>query len=247
MAKESICMIYFLIPVFNEEVNIPVLAANLKKYGTESSFFVFSDDGSIDRSRQAIAEEFGMHSFVILGDGSNHGPGHAFQLGFEWILNHASDSDKIVTLEADNTSDLDILPIMLTLVELKYDLVLASPYAQGGGFSQTSALRKLLSFFANMIFRLAFDIKVLTLSSFYRVYRVSIVRQVKSRFGRVIAEKGFLCMLEILVKIIATRGNIIEVPMILHSDKRAGKSKMKMLRTSMEYVRFLLLSRILRK
>lgn len=233
-------MTYFLIPVFNEEQNLVLLYENLTKASPQSSFYVFSDDGSTDQSAKVIKTRFEGRQFVILGDGSNHGPGHAFQVGFDWILAHAQDSDKVVTLEADNTSDLDILPVMLTLADLKYDMVLASPYAQGGGFSRTTWLRKILSFIANMILRLIFDIKVLTLSSFYRVYRVTLLKHVNDRFGVITGEEGFLCMLELLLKVISVRGQIIEVPMLLHSDKRAGKSKMKLIRTSLDYLRFLL-------
>jgi dolichol-phosphate mannosyltransferase len=232
---------YFLIPVFNERENIPVLTQNLTHALPDPAFFVFSDDGSTDGSAQAIAECFMGLPHVLLGDGKNYGPGHAFNVGFEWILGHSQgDDDRVVTVEADNTSELELLPVMLTLSRMKYDMVLASPYAQGGGFSRTTWLRKVLSFIANMILRLIFDIKVLTLSSFYRVYRVSLLRHVKDRFGAIISEGGFICMLELLVKAISVHGQIIEVPMVLHSDKRTGKSKMKLIKTSLEYVRFLL-------
>ncbi|MEJ0055047.1 MAG: glycosyltransferase [Bacteroidota bacterium] len=98
-------------------------------------FYVFSDDGSTDRSKEILHSLFKNNQFAVLGDGSNSGPGFAFNKGFEWILSHSkSDADRIVTLEADNTSDISILPKMVTIAELGYDLVLASVYAQGGGF-----------------------------------------------------------------------------------------------------------------
>jgi dolichol-phosphate mannosyltransferase len=237
-------MIYFLIPVFNEEENIPALADNLIGADATPCFFVFTDDGSSDRSCEVIKQKLSGQKYVLLGDGKNHGPGHAFNVGFNWILEHSANSeDLVVTLEADNTSDINILSTMIILAKQGFDLVLASPYAQGGGFSKTSWLRKTLSFVANMVFRLIFDIKVLTLSSFYRVYRIPVLRAIKAKSGQCIEQLGYLCMLEILVKALHQKARIIEVPMMLHSDKRAGKSKMKLWKTSMAYLRFLLTSK----
>ena len=56
------------------------------------------------------------------------------------------DNDKVVTVEGDNTSDLEILPVMLANSKMGFGLVLASVYAQGGGFDKTSAFRKIISF-----------------------------------------------------------------------------------------------------
>ena len=169
----------------------------------------------------------------------NTGPGDSFNKGFEWILQQSSsDSDIIITLE-ETIPDLAILPDMLAISGLGYDLVLASVYAQGGGFVKTSLARRLLSFFANMFFRTIFNVKILTLSSFYRIYHVSLVKAIKSRYQVIIEEKGYISMLEILLKAISLKTRIIEVPMILNTDKRRGKSKMKRLKTALSYLNFL--------
>ena len=143
-------------------------------------------------------------------------------------------------MEGDNTSDISILPHMIKISEMGYDLVLASAYAQGGGFEKTSLIRKIISFFANMLFRAFFNIKVLTLSSFYRVYKITLIKSIKIAYGSIIREKGFICMLEILIKAIHVHAKIIEVPMLLKSDQRKGKSKMKLITNTLSYLRFLL-------
>ena len=236
-------MIYFLIPVYNESANLDLLTRHLKSVlPARIKFYVFSDDGSSDNSVEVIKKFFQEeNNFIVLGDGSNHGPGYAFNTGFEWILQHSKDSnDLIVTLEADNTSDISILPNMIAISEMGFDLVLASVYAQGGGFEKTSFFRKLLSFGANLFLRFAFDISVLTLSSFYRVYKIDILRKVKTKYTPIMQEKGFISMIELLIKIIRCEGKIIEHPMKLYSSKRMGKSKMKILKTSISYIRFLI-------
>jgi len=234
--------IYFLIPVFNEEKNLESLAGDLQKCLPEvKKKYIFSDDGSTDNSIAMLHRLFASHDYIILGDGKNHGPGHAFNSGFEWILKDSiSEEDKIITLEADNTSDLSILPVMFTLSELNYDLVLASVYSQGGGFDKTSFFRKLLSAIANICLRSVFNIKVQTLSSFFRIYHVQLIKSIKEKHHRIIIEHGFLCMIEILLKAIKVNAKIIEVPMMLRSQKRKGKSKMKITGTMFSYIRFLM-------
>lgn len=235
-------MLYFLIPVYNEENNLAELKKSLLSYAMSyNKYYVFSDDGSTDGTIETIKKLFQGLDFVVLSDGKNHGPGNAFNVGFNWILDHSKDdTDRIVTMEADNTSDIKILEPMLSISELGFDLVLASVYAQGGGFDKTSFMRKFYSLLANFIFRFIFDIKILTLSSFYRVHNIATVRKIKTSFSHIIEEKGFIAMLEVLLKAVSVNARIIEVPMVLHSSKRMGKSKMKIFRTFMDYMAFII-------
>lgn len=239
-------MVYFLIPVYNEAASIPDLSLSLKKVlPKEVKHFVFVNDCSTDGTLEMLNKNFDSDQITILSNTANSGPGYSFNKGFEFLLTLSKDDhDLIVTLEGDNTSDLGILPTMHSLAkDWKYDLVLASVYAQGGGFSKTSIFRKLISFIANQLLRFIFGIKVLTLSSFYRIYTVSIIKAIKIQYGKIITENGFICMLEILIKSIRIGTKIIEVPMILNSDKRIGKSKMKIIKTSIRYFHFLLTKR----
>ncbi|MBL0103650.1 MAG: glycosyltransferase [Bacteroidetes bacterium] len=233
-------MNYILIPVFNESQNIPNLYEELKTVVSGKDYLiVFSDDGSSDNTGEVIKSTFASLPFYIVGDGINRGPGAAFNAGFEYILSQSKSSDDVViTLEADCTSDITLLPKMIAINKLGFNLILASVYAQGGGFSKTTFMRKLISSLANLMFRFLFDIKILTLSSFYRLYSVDLLRRIKEKNGQIITEAGFICMLEILVKAIFQEAKIIEIPMMLHSDKRKGKSKMKIMKTSWQYLKF---------
>jgi dolichol-phosphate mannosyltransferase len=237
-------MIYFIIPTYNEALNIPNLRISLKDYaGREDAFFVFSDDCSSDGTIEIISEHFESENLKILKSKTNQGPGNAFNKGFDWVLdNYSNKDDVVITMEADCTSDIGILETMILLNKQGYHLVLASIYAQGGNFYKTSIFRRLISFTANLILRLVFDIKVLTLSSFYRVYAIEKLLALKNKHNEIITQKGFLCMLEVLIRFIRINAKVIEVPMIMKSDKRKGKSKMKILKTSLEYMWYILKS-----
>jgi len=234
-------MIYILIPIYNEAENLSDLAETLLGNMIEhDKTYVFVDDGSKDGSPEKVKEVFAGQKVHVLQNPGNQGPGYSFNAGFNYILDdlHASSQDIVITMEGDNTSDISILPVMIDLHGHGFDLVLASPYAQGGGFDETTFFRKLTSFSANLLLRLWFDVKVLTLSSFYRIYSVSLLHEMRDKYGVLIKETGFISKVEILVKAIRIKTKIIEVPMILNSKKRKGKSKMKVARTMMSYLRF---------
>jgi len=235
-------MIYFVIPTYNESANILTLSTSLQNSIPEyEKFYLFIDDFSTDETIKCINQYFEHTSFAIIEKKRNVGPGDSFNLGFEWILMHSkNENDRVVTIEADNTSDISILKNMIVISNLGYDLVLASIYIQSGGFIKTSFFRKIISFTANMIFRTIFDIKVSTLSSFYRVYHLSVLDRIKKKNGTIISQIGFISMLEILIKAIRVDAKIIEVPMKLNSNNREGRSKMKVFKTSLEYLKFLL-------
>jgi len=239
-------MNFFLIPVYNEFQNLDLLFENLNGFNTnQDKFYVFVDDCSTDQTVEKLNTLFKNENFHIIKKEKNGGPGDSFNLGFEWILqNSKNESDLIITMEGDNTSDIELLPKMVSISQLGFDLVLASVYAQGGGFDKTSIFRKILSFFANMFFRLFFNLKILTLSSFYRVYTVILLKRIKSQYEIIISEPGFISMLEILLKSVKCQANIIEVPMLLKSKNRIGKSKMKIFKTGVTYLKFLFSARI---
>lgn len=236
-------MIYFVIPVFNESPNIQGLAANLKQLlPGEEKHVVIVDDGSTDDTVDMVGKHFAGVPHTLLKNPVNSGPGYSFNSGFSFVLDRADTNlDLVVSMEGDNTSDLSILPLMKELAsKWNYDLVLASVYAQGGGFSKTSFFRKLISVSANQIMRIVFGINVLTLSSFYRVYRPGLLQKMRQQHTPLVAEKGFLCALELLLKSIQANARIIEVPMVLKMEERKGKSKMKVIRTASRYSVFLL-------
>lgn len=235
-------MIVFLVPTYNEEENIPLLYRNLKKASEgKDAHYLFVDDCSSDQTIAVIRSHFSAHEVTVIEKKENEGPGDSFNRGMKHILETYPDKrPSVVTLEADNTSDLGILPEMLMLLDYGYELILASVYAQGGGFSKTSLWRKIISFTANMLLRTVYEIKVQTLSSFYRVYSFGLLERLHKNYDEIIQEKGFISMLEILLKSISLKARVVEIPMVLRSDAREGKSKMKVFKTARRYIHFLL-------
>ena len=234
-------MIYLLFPLFNEESNIENLFLDIQKISAKLDIKIwFVDDGSTDGTVTAIHKYFTGLNYDVLPLGGNYGPGMAFNEGFKKIIHEEPSDDSIViTMEADATSDIGILDKMIAISYLDFDVVLASVYAQGGGFEKTSVFRLLLSRTANLMIKTLYGIKVNTYTSFYRVYKIETLRKIYTlKKGQITNETGFICKLDILRSAIKTKASIIEVPVKLMTSRRQGKSKMIISRTMMEYLRY---------
>ena len=235
--------LFVVVPVFNEEPNIPTLFSSFALLAEEMKDrlevqFVLVDDASRDRTVDAARESAGPLDLVVLSHDINRGPGAAFATGFAYLATLLESSDWVITMEGDNTSRRELINQMFVRAAEGFDVVLASPYMYGGGFTQTSFLRKLLSSGANLVVKDLLDIQgILTVSSFFRLYRGGTILRMQHVFGSGIVERrGFESMVEMLMKMTMLRLAISEVAMRLDSSLRKGKSKMKIMRTIVGYL-----------
>lgn len=232
-----------VVPVYNESPNMATLfeAFHFLKNELSDQFsvsFVLVDDGSSDdtvNQAQRLAADLDLQ---VLSHGINKGPGAAFATAFAHLDGQLTMHDWVITMEGDNTSRHELVKQMLTRSREGYDIVLASPYMYGGGFTQTSFLRKLLSSGANLLVKDLLEIQgILTVSSFFRLYRGDALLRMQRMFGPGILERtGFESMVEMVMKMTMLRLSISEVAMQLDSSRRKGKSKMKILKTIKGYL-----------
>jgi dolichol-phosphate mannosyltransferase len=127
---------------------------------------------------------------------------------------------------------------MFKRAEEGYDVVLASPYMYGGGITNTSALRVFISHIANAFVKEFLGVHgIITVSSFFRLHRGSVLLKLQTYYGpRVVERRGFESMIEALLKMMYLKTTISEVPMLLDTNLRVGKSKMKIMRTVLGYL-----------
>ncbi len=236
--------LFVLVPVVDEAPNIPRLLGNLSRLAGDlrdemECRALFVDDGSTDGTGDRIRREPASLPVEVLRHDTNLGPGRAFATGFRHLASHLTDADWVATMEGDNTSKVDTLRQMLVRRREGFEVVLASPYMYGGGISQTSALRVVLSHGANGLVKELLGIRgILTLSSFFRLYSAPVLKRVQARYGDGILEtSGFECMVELLAKLIQAGATISEVAMPLDGSQRLGQSKMKVMRTIGGYLR----------
>jgi dolichol-phosphate mannosyltransferase len=234
--------LFFVIPALDERANLPALSERLRAAAAaceRPSTLILVDDGSTDGTGDAAPASFAPLPCRVVKHPTNLGVAAAFRTGFAAALEQATDDDLVVTLEADNTSDIGRLPDLVRIAEGGTDLVLGSCYAPGGGVEGTGLYRHVLSGGANTMIKAWFGLWGLhTFSSFYRVYRAQALREVfAASGGDPLSEGGFSSVVELLVRMHAMGHGIEEVAVVLRSSQRQGKSKMRVMRTIGGYFR----------
>jgi dolichol-phosphate mannosyltransferase len=239
----------FIVPAYNEEQNLAKLFVAIETAARDAGKqyrVVVVNDGSRDGTVAMVERYARTMPLVLLSQPRNMGVGPAFDRGFRHALDDLEKDDLLVTMEADNTSDLGILPELFQLVESRgCDVALASCYAPGGAVVGAGYLRRMLSAVGNGLLRVTFPVSVRTWSSFYRVYRGEAIKACYDVYGsRLMEEAGFVCMVEMLLKMQALGLKMAEVPMVLRPQNRVGSSKMKVLRNIIDYFRIMYRYRI---
>jgi dolichol-phosphate mannosyltransferase len=235
-------VIRFVIPVYNESENIANLMADLGPRARElGARIIFVDDGSTDGTAEIIeAHRQDLHLAVVRHE-VNRGLGTAINSGLRAALGESSDNDAIVTIEGDNTSDLDDLPRMLAQFNQGADVVLASVYAPGGRIVGVAPWRLAASKAVSNSFRYVGGLKdIHTLSSLYRVYRAGTLRRAAETYGwLLVREPGFAANVELLLKLYNAGANVAEVPTVNDWSRRLGVSKMNLKPTVVAYGRLM--------
>lgn len=231
----------FVVPAFNEESNLPRLLGDLESRPDlwSGGRVLIVDDGSADDTALMAERYVGPLPLEVIRLGTNQGPGRAFDRGFRRALECAPADGMIVTLEADTTSDLDALDGMLDRARSGADVVLASHHA--GQLVGVGAHRRFLSRAASYAVQRTAGMRASTVSSFFRVYRASVLRDAYERHGDdLIREGGFACKAEILIKLDRMGARVAEVPVALDWSRREGASKLRVLPTVGGYARLMM-------
>lgn len=199
----------FVIPIFNEEWNIARVVDRIALHFSGRSWMVVAvDDGSFDdtpRILDTLAEAHGDRIRIVT-HGRNLGVHEALYTGFSRAADLAEDRDRIVCMEGDGTSDPLLLDTMLDRLDDGCDIVTASRFLPGAGWSGFPFHRRLISRIGNLGLRMIVPYPGVTdFSIFFRAYRAELVKRVIGRYGRA-AFRGhqfsanaaflFLCLLD---------------------------------------------------
>jgi dolichol-phosphate mannosyltransferase len=235
--------LHVVVPVFNEVDNVAPLLASFREIvrefdGTFDVSFVVVDDGSRDGTGDKIQSGSSRLAVDVLRHDVNLGPGRAFATAFTHLASRVATTDFVATIEGDNTSRLELLKQMVLRSREGYDVVLASPYLYGGGIKNTTTYRTALSNIANLFVKEGLGLHgIVTMSSFFRLHRGDAFLRLQAVYGPGIVDRaGFESMVEMLLKMVFMGFGISEIAMVLDTSLRAGKSKMKVLRTGVGYL-----------
>jgi undecaprenyl-phosphate 4-deoxy-4-formamido-L-arabinose transferase len=159
-----------VIPVFNEELNLPNLFNRLYPVldGLNRSYeIIFTNDGSADRSIELLREQYNKRPEVtrIIDFNSNYGQHMAIMAAFEHVR-----GETIVTLDADLQNPPEEIPALLAKIDAGYDYV--------GGFRlerHDSLFRKYASRLVNIVRSRTTNIEMTDQGCMLRAYSRAII------------------------------------------------------------------------
>ena len=122
MVSEDRMSLSIIIPVFNEEENIPHLVKGLKTAlaGIKTDYeVIFIDDGSTDYTLEVLKDiHKAGNNIKIIEFRRNFGQTAAISAGFDY-----SQGDVIITMDGDLQNDPEDVPLLLKKISEGYDIV----------------------------------------------------------------------------------------------------------------------------
>jgi len=225
-----------ILPAYNEEASIAELLKNFEfvaKHHALALSLLVVNDGSQDRTVEIVNNFKGTIPVVLLDNVRNGGLGKVLRDGLYYACNHLNDGDIVVTMDADNSHNPNLIPRMVQQIREGSSMVIASRYRPGARSYGLSFFRTCTSFLAGSLFLIFAPIKgVRDYTCGFRAYTIEVLKQGIDHFGnRLIEENGFSCMVELLLKLNRFHPICHELPMILRYDLKLGSSKMKVWKT----------------
>lgn len=237
--------ITIVLPAYNEEESLPPLLGRINEaynlYKWDASVLVVND-GSKDRTLE-VARNFKADIHIdVLDIQPNSGLANAINMGIRKAIEGLKDTDIVVTLDADDSQNPFLIERMAQQVAEGSDLVIASRYQPGARIKGLKRSRKFFSWAAGSLFRVVVGFEgIKDYTCGFRAYRVNMLRKTIAYYGdKFITQKGFGCMVEILLKVASQSATMNEVPMILRYDLKQGESKMNVSRTMKQTLKLLL-------
>ncbi len=240
--------LYFLLPAYNEAENIPALMEKIGVFSKTASSpckVVLVDDGSTDGTAAAAVKASqsppAAFELIPVSHPKNLGLAEALRTGLKKILSIASPEDFVVTMDADNSHDPLLVPLMASCCPQGGGAI-ASRYLTGSDEVGLSLHRKLLSRGCNAFLRAFFPIRGVTdYTSGYRLISVELVEALARKSSeKFFVAKGFVATSELLINLARSGGMFVEVPLVLRYDLKRGQSKMRLARTILDYAGLLL-------
>lgn len=241
---------HLVLPAYNEAGSLPSLLRRIAEVArTEQVTTWVVDDGSSDGTAEAVTEAVagvGGLDVRLVRHPVNLGLGQAVQSGLTAALGAADIGDFVVVMDADDTHDPAVITRLGDEILAGADVVICSRFVDGGDDRTAPLFRRMLSRGAAVLFRRVLGLSdVHDFTSGFRAYRVSLLSRASKHWGeRLVEERGFACMVELLLKLRHCHPMITEIPLELRYDRKCGPSKLKLRRTIVQYLKLLTRDRL---
>lgn len=207
-------MISIIVPVYNEEENLPELIRRLKEVmnSTHKPYeIILVDDGSKDRSSQILKQAIQENaSLKLIKFNRNYGQHSAIFAGFS-----EAKGEIVVTIDADLQNPPEEIPKLIAKMDEGYEVV--------GGYRQDredSIFRKIPSFLVAKMTSKLVNVPLKDYGCMLRAYRKEIVQAM-------LASQEVSTYIPALANSYAS--SVAEIPVVHHARTR-GKSKYSLLK-----------------
>ena len=207
-----------IVPTYEEADNVIPLSRQVLAASPGLEMLVVDDaspDGTGDRVATEARSEPRLH---LLRRPGKLGLGSAYQSGFRYALEGGY--DLALTMDCDFSHHPRYLPGMLAAAE-RADLVVGSRYVKGGGVSNWSPRRRLLSSFANFYTRMLLRVPTRDCTAGFRCYHRHVLERVDV-FS--IQASGYSFLEEMIWRVHHAGFVIYEFPIVFES-RHHGRSK----------------------
>lgn len=188
-------------------------------------YIIDGTDGTAEAARDFAAKRA---EIKVIHNDQPSGLGVAFRSGFQMV---SSDTDFVVTMDADlNHQPEEIGRLLLVAKETGADIVIGSRRVAHSSVEGMPVWKTVLSRSVNRIMHFVMGTKINDLTSGFRLYRASALKELKFE------NRGFAFLPELLIDAKAKNMKIVEEP-IRFVFREAGESKMHFLSTSLSYLR----------
>ena len=201
-------------PTFNEAENIAAFIEAVSKYPVK---ILVSDSHSTDGTAKIVRK----YKDVCYLDVRKRGLGLGLSEGTNYAFSQLK-ADVVITMEADLSNDISMLPEFIKLAN-KYDFVIGSRYAAGGGIKNWSWWRRLLSLCANNVLRvLSGALNIHEFTNLYRAFNKKVWEDIKDRVS---IHTDWLFVPAFAFEALSGKYKVIELPYTFF-DRFGGRSKM---------------------
>jgi len=198
------------------------------------------DDGSTDDSAARVREQGAEVPLTLVEHGRNRGLREALKTGLAWLARECAENEVAVFMDGDDTHDPGQIDLMLEKIADGADVVVASRFRRGSRIFGVPAYRQVLSLGANVWGLIFFHLPgIRDYACGYRAVRSEVLQELVERYGDRVLELtgyGFICSVELLVRMGDVTRRFAEVPMVLRYDRKGGPSKMSALKTAAGYL-----------
>lgn len=234
--------LFIYLPCYNEAGNICTLIhdwmAEKDKLASEGYelYILPIDDKSTDNTKEIITELGNEISCVIpIFHQTNRNLGGVVNTAIDDFLQRSQKDDIMGLMDGDNTHKPRFVHSMLDKLSdtTTQHCVIASRYQHGAEIHGLQKSREWFSIFARIYYTAILHVpKVRDYTCGYRLYTKKALTKAKSVYReKLIENRSFACMMELLYKLHRTGCSFDEVPFTLYYDCKEGESKMNLKKT----------------